>query len=294
LTQAFRHEVLFYGDDDEYLGGTISFLEGAVQAGEPALAAVRSSKIELLEAGLGDHAGGVFFVDMEEVGRNPALIIPFWREFLDRRGGRDRPVRGIGEPIWPGRTGAEVDECQRHEWLLNLAFDGGLEWSLVCPYDSASLPDDVLEEARHSHSGLEPPAGPFAGPLSIPPPGAEEMDFDRGALHDMRRLVARGAKSAGLSEARIEDLVAATSEVAANSILHGGGAGKLSIWTEDGRFLVQAEDHGFIDEPLVGRMRPTITQGGGRGVWLANHLCDLVQIRSDSAGTRVRLQMSVP
>ena len=28
---------------------------------------------------------------------------------------------------------------------------------------------------------------------------------------------------------------------------------------------------------------------GGRGVWLANQLCDLVQIRSGAAGTVVRL-----
>jgi hypothetical protein len=31
----------------------------------------------------------------------------------------------------------------------------------------------------------------------------------------------------------------------------------------------------------------------GRGLWLANQLCDLVQIRSGAGGTRVRLQMAV-
>ena len=44
---------------------------------------------------------------------------------------------------------------------------------------------------------------------------------------------------------------------------------------------------------MVGRVRPEVTQLGGRGLWLANQLCDLMQIRSGSGGTRVRLQMAI-
>jgi hypothetical protein len=41
----------------------------------------------------------------------------------------------------------------------------------------------------------------------------------------------------------------------------------------------------------VGRTPPSPDQRAGRGLWLANQLCDLVQIRSTEAGTVVRLHM---
>ena len=71
---------------------------------------------------------------MVELGRNPACIIPAWREFLRDAG--PGPIVGIGEPVWPGRSDAELVECSRHESLLNLAFDGGRPWRLLCPYDA--------------------------------------------------------------------------------------------------------------------------------------------------------------
>jgi anti-sigma regulatory factor (Ser/Thr protein kinase) len=73
--------------------------------------------------------------------------------------------------------------------------------------------------------------------------------------------------------------------------MHGGGTGTLRLWRENGSLLAEVEDRGRIDRPLVGRLRPGIAQEGGRGLWLANQLCDLVQIRSGDAGTVVRLHV---
>jgi anti-sigma regulatory factor (Ser/Thr protein kinase) len=89
----------------------------------------------------------------------------------------------------------------------------------------------------------------------------------------------------------VADLVTATSELAANSVMHGGGSGTLRLWFENGALLAEVEDRGRIEEPLVGRLRPDISQEGGRGLWLANQLCDLVQIRSGAGGTTVRLHL---
>jgi hypothetical protein len=36
-----------------------------------------------------------------------------------------------------------------------------------------------------------------------------------------------------------------------------------------------------------------VTLEGGRGVWLANQLCDLVQIRSAPRSTQVRLHITL-
>jgi len=295
----FQHQALIYQGDDEYLAGTVPFLRDALNAGESALVAVGPAQTDLLEGELGRDARRIRFLNMEAVGRNPAMIIPLWREFVDENGGR--AVRGIGEPVWAARSPAALDECQRHESLLNLAFAPGTPWSLLCPYDAASLGEDVLEKVavshRHVHrTGRSEESGAFeadldcfAGELPLPGAEPEAVAFGLAGLAAVRHRVAAAAERVGMGPVEVADLVTAASELAANSVMHGGGSGVLRLWGEGDRLLVEVEDRGRIEEPLVGRLRPGVTQEGGRGLWLANQLCDLVQIRSGEAGTTVRL-----
>src|ERR1043165_2324633 len=115
----FQHRALVYEGADEYLAGTVPFLWAALEAEEPALVAVGRTKTELLEAALGGDAGWVQFVAMEDVGRNPASIIPLWRNFVDENDGG--PMRGIGEPISPDHSPAALEERHRHETLPNFS-----------------------------------------------------------------------------------------------------------------------------------------------------------------------------
>jgi hypothetical protein len=55
----------------------------------------------------------------------------------------------------------------------------------------------------------------------------------------------------------------------------------------------EVRDAGRLDAPLAGRLPPT-GDSGGWGLWLANQLCDLVQLRSYPAGGAVRLHMERP
>jgi anti-sigma regulatory factor (Ser/Thr protein kinase) len=266
------------------------------------LVAVSRRNTALLEGELGADAAAVRFAEMEQLGRNPARIIPFWREFVDEN--RGRPLRGIGEPVWPGRGPVEIDECERHDSLLNLAFSPQPAWSLLCPYDGRALGEEVLRKVADSHrsvfrDGVRRRSGEcvtggdcFAGELSVGPADAEAFEFDRDRLAEVRRRVGRAAEQAGLPTTATADLIIAASELAANSVTHGGGSGTLRTWRDDGRLLVEFEDRGSIEEPLAGRLRPGPTQEGGRGLWLANQLCDLVQIRSRPGRTTVRLWAS--
>src|ERR671935_738290 len=177
---SFRHEALFYAGRDDFVRRIGAFLRDAVEAGEPTLVVVDAAKIDLLREELDGAAGAIQFADMAEVGANPARIIPAWREFVTRHAPTGRRLRGIGEPIWPERTAAELVECERHESLLNLAFTGGPSWWLLCPYDTEALDPAVLEEACRTHPfvledgagresadyyGLDAIAAPFAEPL---------------------------------------------------------------------------------------------------------------------------------
>jgi anti-sigma regulatory factor (Ser/Thr protein kinase) len=87
--------------------------------------------------------------------------------------------------------------------------------------------------------------------------------------------------------------VVAASELAANSILHGGGRGLASVWGEGGAVFVEVADAGTITDPTVGRVRPAPTADHGRGLYIANRLCDEVSIDTGSTGTRIRLRMAV-
>src|SRR5919112_1702168 len=141
----YRHEALFYRGDEEFLAGTVPLVRDAVDANAAVLVAVPRRRSHALREALGRDGERVSFAEMEELGRNPGRIIGAWRDFIREHAGGDVPPLGIGEPIWPERTEAELVECQRHETLLNLAFSHDTPWTLVCPYDAAHLPRDVLE-----------------------------------------------------------------------------------------------------------------------------------------------------
>lgn len=307
--EGFRHDALVYDGLDAFLDGTAAFVEDGLRAREPVLVVVSPEKIRLLRSALGPRPEHELrYVDMERLGRNPARIIPAWRDFLDGRPEGDGPVRGVGEPMWPGRTADELPECFRHEQLLNLAFADTPGWWLLCPYDASALEPSVLDEARRSHPfvveggerrpsptypGLDALEEPFADRLTEPPPGAPELAFAGPGLEDVRTFVSRVAELAGLSPARVPDLVVAVNEVATNSIRHGGGGGRLRAWSDDGRLVCEVRDRGVVDEPLAGRLRPLVDAERGLGLWLVNQLCELVQIRSSSEGTVVRLHMEL-
>lgn len=291
---------------DGFVAGTLPFVKRALTDEEPVLVAVGPERIAGLKEALGDEAERVRFVDMRMLGGNPARIIPAWREFLERHCAAGGPAFGIGEPIWPGRSPAELVECQHHEALLNVAFDPGQAWHLLCPYDLDGLDDDVIEAAQLSHpliagaaSGRpsaayrcahEPPR-PLEDPLPVPCPPIQERAFTVESLHALRRFVSAWASEELLDDERRERLVLAVNELATNSIRHGGGRGLLLVWRESDTLLCEVRDSGHIADPLAGRRRPAVEEHGGRGLWLVNQLCDLVQVRTSPGGSVVRAHM---
>ena len=80
-------------------------------------------------------------------------------------------------------------------------------------------------------------------------------------------------------------------EIVTNSVRHGGGRGVVRMWSEPDRLVCEIRDGGVIDDALADRQLPTAGRDGGRGLWIANHVCDLVQVRSGPAGTVVRLHV---
>jgi anti-sigma regulatory factor (Ser/Thr protein kinase) len=308
-TTEFAHEALLYGGDDRFLDGALPFVLEGLKAGEPMLIVLSADKIERIRGELNGDNERILFADMADVGSNPARIIPAWRTFVAEHGRGNTPVRGIGEPIWRERAPDELVECQRHEELLNLAFADDSAFRLLCPYDTDSLDDAVIEEAVRSHPivvedgirrdsaafrGLAAISVPFAAPLPAPPASVQELEFDALSLASLRQLVTARAVEAGLDESRMNDLVVAVNEVATNSVRHGGGSGVLRVWMGTRWLVCEIEDAGRIGDPLAGREEPTGDQQSGRGLWIANQICDLVQVRSFATHSVVRLHIERP
>lgn len=307
----FRHEAMPYRGEREFLDGTLRFVREGAADGEPVLVLVAAAKIAALRAALGAEAACVRFEDMALVGANPARIFAIWRAFArDAAASGHAAVRGIGEPIVPGRSAAELFECHRHELLLNLAFadDAAPALRLLCPYDIAALDSSVVAQARSAHPlvhdptdgrvrasasfvGLEAAALPCDAPLPLPPSEAQTIPIMPAGLMALRAAVARRGERAGLSPMRREDLVLAVNELATNSIRHGGGAGTLTIWETAEALVCEVTDRGQIEDPLAGREPPELGQVGRYGLWLVNRLCDLTEQRTHPRGNVVRVTM---
>jgi anti-sigma regulatory factor (Ser/Thr protein kinase) len=304
--EAFFHEAFFYDSDHDYVDGAVPFIEEGLDLGQPILVAVPRKNLDLLRPRFEGAAAALLrFADMEEMGRNPSWIIPAWHQFAAPHVAAGRPARVIGEPIWASRTPDELVECGRHEALINLAFAEAAGFNLLCPYDLSSLDGTIIDEAHRNHpeigqaghvtkSPQYDPHVPAVLETPLPPvPGeARWFDFAGGSTRAIRETAASLAAAAGVSQLRIGDLVVAVSEALANSVRHGGGAGRIAMWCDGRRILCEIRDHGRISDPLAGRVRPAIEQPDGRGLWLMNQLCDLVQIRALAGGQVVRLQMS--
>ncbi|MEJ3748558.1 sensor histidine kinase [Actinomycetes bacterium KLBMP 9797] len=302
--QGFVHPALFYRGQEEYLAGTVPFIQDGLAAGEPVAVSVPTWNLRLLSAALGADASRVRLMDMTQEGRNPGRIIPgVLRAFADAHpAGR---VRIIGEPIWAGRSATEYPACAQHEALINAAF-AGRDVTILCPYDVAALDATVVADALVTHplvideAGERPsevyaPEAVVAGynePLPVPA-DADVVQFDAANLSAVRASAAVLAKAYGLAADRIPDLQLIANELATNAVIHGGGSGRMAIWTVAGSLVCQVDSAGRLSDPLAGRTPAGRRQQGGRGLLLVNYLSDLVRVHVSDAGTAIRALLTL-
>jgi anti-sigma regulatory factor (Ser/Thr protein kinase) len=305
VSEQFRHPALFYRGVDEYLDGTVPFIEEGLSAGEPVAVAVPGARHEPLRAALAGSAARVQLIDMTLAGRNPGRILPgVLFDFADRHRHAER-VRIIGEPVWPGRSEAEYPACVQHEALINHAF-AGRSVEILCPYDAAGLPRYVLHDAERTHPTVIGPRGRRRSSRYAPdelladyneampaPPMADTVLVDADTLSQARAFANTAAKRAGLGPDRADDFELVVNELITNSIEHARTRCALRVWVADGSLVGEVVDGGRMDDPLAGRRPAPPEQPRGRGLLLVNHLTDLVRIHRSDRGTTIRVYMSL-
>ncbi len=296
----YQHEALPYRGQDEFISSCVDLARLGSAGDERMIFLAGAAKLAAVRDTLGADASDITFVDTDEHGRNPSRITTLLDNF--RLGANGRRMLGVSEQVLAGQRPAALQEAQFAESLLNT--NGMQAWplSLVCLYDCASLDDETVTEMRRSHPGVRGEQGNgdydpsraqdlFAQPLPAAPDDAAERDVRTNQLAEARADVRQHGALAGLAGERVEDLVLAVNEIVTNSVRYGGGGCRLAIWADTDSIVCEVRDEGVIHDPMVGRLAPSPTSSTGRGLWLANHLCDLVQIRSSQAGTTVRLHL---
>jgi anti-sigma regulatory factor (Ser/Thr protein kinase) len=297
------HAALLYRQPEQLNVAIEEFVREAVAEREPCLVALPAGHLEPLTGRLEALGGEVRLEDMADLGRNPARLIPALVDWLDAQSGA---ARVISEALWPGRSYAESVECLRHEALVNIAL-ADREVSVLCAYDATHLSGEILHGVELTHPHLIDDAGPrpsltFGDQLEIAravqwPPApprdpVSEIAF-AGDLSGLRRALTGDPLLADLDPARREDLVFAFNEAASNAIRHGDGEAVARVWRADHEVVGEVRTASTIDDPLIGRRTPGPDDDGGRGLWLINQLCDLVEVRSGAEGASVRMHVAL-
>ena len=131
-----------------------------------------------------------------------------------------------------------------------------------------------------------------------------DLMFDSGALLTLREEVRECAVRSGISAGRAEDMVLAIHELAANAVVHDGGAGRLRVWKLATALQCQVDDADLMrslkagpSRDGMGGMQPgsasspvsvdSLPSEKGHGLWVTRKLADQVRTLSGPHGTRV-------
>nr|BFE82920.1 hypothetical protein GCM10020093_055210 [Planobispora longispora] len=216
-----------------------------------------------------------------------------------------KPTTIISEPPWAGWDERRTLDWIRYEAAINIAL-AGLPTAAWCLYDRTAAPGHLSRthptflnahgvEPNRLYTPPEQLVLPGDGaPLPEPPATAAVTAFAPETMGALRRAVTEQARAAGMDRNLVASLVLGVSEIAANSVEHGAGHGRVTLWTEGDELVCEITDPGGgLDDPLAGYRPPEPESQRGYGLWISRQLCDRVEIRNSPETLRVRLYMSL-
>jgi transcriptional regulator with XRE-family HTH domain len=159
-----EHQVLVYGSDDDFLAAVVPFLRAGIERSEPALVVTSRANAQLVRRALGRDAKRVEVADSSRWCSSPVDALRRFRDYLEKQVAAGSTwVRIVGEPVWAGRSKAEIQKWTRYESIINLSF-ASAPATIVCPYDARSVPPKVLADAQRTHPHLARVAGVDSSP----------------------------------------------------------------------------------------------------------------------------------
>ncbi len=149
--RAADHRALIYGSDEEFLAAAIPFLTEGIERSDSLLAVTTEAQGKLLRDTLEDGSEHIEFADSMDWYDSPSGASNRYRAFVKQKFEEGAAwIRIVGEPVWSGRSEAEITAWTRYESLLNMTF-ASMPTTIVCPYDTRTLPADIVENASTTH-----------------------------------------------------------------------------------------------------------------------------------------------
>lgn len=237
-----------------------------------------------------------------------------FRRYLVTQHQAGRRVHVIAEPDLIGTVNPEFRADRAAAYLAyeavcndTYAIGGS---AVTCIWDRRDHEDTTIDAVRATHAHLLTASGLKPSPHYLPPehylaerhdmpmqpaPPLVEHDVvlrEVADLSALRSIMGAWAAGHGFTEEAAEDLVVAVIEVATNGLRHGAAPVRARAWHRGDTLLVQCDDAGIQQIPATAgyyRPHPMAAATGGRGLWLARQLADVVTVSSATARTTVRL-----
>jgi anti-sigma regulatory factor (Ser/Thr protein kinase) len=109
----------------------------------------------------------------------------------------------------------------------------------------------------------------------------------------LRRFMDDQAALAGSTADQNARLKLAVNEVATNTLRHTCLGGVLRMWADGQRLVCEVTDHGRLRRPAVGPLAAPDDPVAGRGMHLAQQLCDEFRIEAGPGRLTARLSVSL-
>jgi len=308
-TTGFVHEAALYDSDGGLLEVVVPFLEEALLAGDPAVAALDERGNDLVRAALHEPSR-VLFVDGDAQHTRPANAVQAYRElFSEQVALGARQIRVVGNIPQPGAR-APWGWWARYEAAINRLYGEFPVWG-ICPYDTRITPERVLDEVARTHpflarNGLHLPnptfedletffaraRPPSPDPLEETPPTVELVDPSPATA---RQAAHHTARVANLDRVDVDDLVLVVNEAVTNGICHGTSPVYTRLWAGPNRIVVTVTDQGQgPTDPFVGLVPSSSSESAGLGLWMAHQICNDVTFETGPHGYTLRLVLGEP
>ncbi|OLT27887.1 serine/threonine protein kinase [Nocardiopsis sp. CNR-923] len=299
----FEHQGLLFHREHRFHDVARQRLRSAVREGAYAVLAVSACRAAALTGELGDaERDRLHVIDRTALYSAPGRTLAVLHRLALTHG--PAPVTVVAEPPLGGCSAMELREWLRLESVLSTAL-APMPLRLLCVHDARRLPPHVRSAVRATHPVLVQPDGPrpnrgYLGTAAfgVRPTAPEPLPV-AGPVHQLeiglslprlRQELTHLGRAAGWPEHRVDDLVVAVNELAANVLEHGAGKGTVTVWRAPERWVCDVfdEDGGLVD-PLTGYRPADGTRPRGYGLWIARQTCDFLEICGSGAGSLVRL-----
>ncbi len=308
----FRHDAIFYADDDEFASAAVHFVREGVERDEMVMVNTGANPVTgLLRAMFADEQRVVFG---EAAYGKPVGSIDHYKRVMDRA-----LARGVEGFRAMGFLDFDNDYLPWHEWLryesaVNRVF-AHYPFQALCPYDTRDVDPQIVAAMRSAHptvveQGRRTPSPDFVEPEQlVTRPGmatpVDPLQLDKPLLElgdvtnlrDLRVDVYSALMFSEFSRDDVDDFVKAVGEVATNGWTHGTRPVRVRVWSHSERLLCTVTDQGpGIDDPLRGYASTfgsaasrSLQPESGLGLWAARQLVDVLDYERADDGFTVRL-----